>query len=143
MENRIALDYAMLLALLALMLKPLTGVFAHETLGLGFILLVVLHVCNNRSWVRKMFSGKAGSGKSALKMVVNGMLIATIALTLFSGVMVSVALFGFLDIPYREIFYKIHSTSGQAVLALSVAHLILHMKMIGAFLKKRKQARSK
>jgi hypothetical protein len=143
MENRMTLDYAMLLALLALILKPLTGVFAHEALGAGFLLLVALHVCNNRRWATKAFSKKGGTFKSIGMLAVNAMLSASILLTMFSGIMVSVELFGFLDIPYREIFYRIHSASGQAVLALAIMHLLLHMKMIKAFFAKMKQERRK
>ncbi len=130
MEKRIVLDYIMLLVLLALMLKPLTGVIAHEILGVGFVILIVIHYANNRGWIKK-------ARKKPGMLVINSLLIVSVILTALGGVMVSVVLFGFLNIPYHEIYYKIHTSAAQAVLLLSLCHLLMHMKMIGAFVRKK------
>jgi hypothetical protein len=133
----------MLLAFFPLMLKPLTGVAVHETLGVGFVVLTFIHVLNNKGWVKSILYQKDGSRKNTGTVIINLLLFVSLAITLISGIMVSVVLFGFLNIPYRESFYTIHTLSAQAVLLLSLVHLFMHMKMIKAFFRGRKQARSK
>ncbi|MDR2650508.1 MAG: DUF4405 domain-containing protein [Clostridiales bacterium] len=128
MENRIVLVYAMLLVFLLLMVKLMTGVIVHEILGVGFVLLTAVHLRVNKSRIKM-------KGRSVL----NILLILTLLTTAISGVMLSVSLFRFLNIQYREIFYTIHTMSAQALLVLSVVHLVLHMKSIAAFFHSKKQ----
>jgi hypothetical protein len=128
MENRIVLAYAMLLVFLLLMVKLMTGVIVHEILGVGFVLLTAVHLRVNKSGVR--MKGR---------FVLNILLILTLLTTAISGVMLSVSLFRFLNIPYRGIFYTVHTMSAQALLVLSVVHLVLHMKSTAAFFRSKKQ----
>ena len=130
MENRIALDYAMLLTLLMLMVKLMTGVIVHEALGVGFALSASIHILNNR---KKLFR------KLSLKSAMNYLLILALLSTVISGVLSSVVLFRFLNIPYNGVYYTIHTKSAYALLALSITHLALHMKAIGAFFKNRRR----
>ena len=51
MEKRIILDYIMSLMLFPLMLKPLNGIYAHEIMGIAFVLLTVIHCLNNKGWL--------------------------------------------------------------------------------------------
>jgi len=143
MESRIVLDCVMLLALLALMVKPLTGVIVHEALGVGFIVMIVVHCVNNKIWVnnaRKSTRPKDGAGMKLVLLAVNVLLFASFALAAVSGVMVSVVVFGFLEIPFSERFYEAHALSARAMLVLSLVHLMMHKKMIAAHLRKKKRS---
>lgn len=144
MDKRMILNYIMLLILFPLMLKPLTGVFVHELLGVAFILLAIIHCFNNKGWLKKTLNAICKKGKTPQKiglLIINSLLITSLALVMITGVMISVEFFGFMNIPFYEIFYKIHSLSAQAVLVLSLVHLFMHMKMIKTFFRKRKQIR--
>jgi hypothetical protein len=134
MENRITFAYAMLLVLLILMVKLMTGVIVHETLGVGFILLTATHLLNNRNQIKNMWQRKG-------RLVLNVLLLASLLSTAISGVMLSVALFRFLNIPYREIFYTVHTLSAYVLIVLSFTHLALHIKPIAEFFRKQKQTR--
>lgn len=134
MENRIVLDYAMLLVLLMLMVKPMTGAFVHEALGIGFVVLTTKHLLNNKNFMKNMWKNKG-------RLILNILLLLSLLTVTVSGVMLSVSFFSFLNIPYREIIYTIHTSSAAALLILSLVHLFSHMKQIAAVLRKRKQAR--
>jgi hypothetical protein len=134
-ENRIAFAYAMLLMLLLLMVKLMTGAIVHEALGVGFILLTTTHVLNNKGWIKTR-------GRRSGRLVLNVLLLASLLSTAMSGVMLSVALFRFLNIPYHEIFYTVHTVSAYTLLVLSLTHVALHIKPIAAFFRKQKQARA-
>jgi hypothetical protein len=134
MENRITFAYAMLLVLLILMVKLMTGVIVHETLGVGFILLTVTHLLNNKDQIKNMWQRKG-------RLVLNVLLLTSLLSTAMSGVMLSVALFRFLNIPYHEIFYTVHTLSAYVLIVLSLTHLALHIKPIAEFFRKQKQAR--
>jgi len=133
MENRIVLDYAMMLVLLMLMVKLMTGAIVHEILGVGFALLTAAHLLNNKNWFKNMMKNK-------MQFVLNTLMVLSFLSVTISGIMLSVALFSFLNIPYREIYYTVHTLSAYAVLALSIAHLVLHIKMIRAFYRSKKRS---
>ena len=136
MENRIVLDYVMMLVLLVLMVKLMTGVIVHEILGMGFVLLTVAHLLNNKNWFANMTKEK---GQLALNVL---LLMSFLSVTI-SGVMLSVALFSFMNIPYREIYYAVHTLSAYALTILSLAHMALHIKTIRMFFRNKKQSSRK
>jgi hypothetical protein len=126
-ENRIVLSYAMLFALLLLMAKLMTGAIVHEILGVGFVLLAAVHLHVNKSGIQMRG-----------RFVLNILLILALLTTAISGATLSVFLFRRLNIPYREIFYTVHTMSAQALLVLSAVHLALHVKSIAAFFRSKK-----
>ncbi|MDR2647546.1 MAG: hypothetical protein LBB67_05445 [Oscillospiraceae bacterium] len=131
-ENRIVLDYAMLCALLMMMVKLMTGAIVHESLGIAFTVLAVVHLLNNKIGLKNV--------RKKARFAVNTLLLLALMSTVVSGMMLSVSLFRFLNIPYREIVYTVHTSSAYALFLLSLTHLCMHGKAIAAFLRKRKQA---
>jgi len=95
MENRIVLDYAMLCVLLIMMVKLMTGAIIHESLGIAFALLTVIHLLNNK--------GGLINTRKRVRFIANILLLLAFVSTVTSGIMLSVALFRFLNIPYHEI----------------------------------------
>jgi len=144
MDKRMVLNYIMMLMLFPLMVKPLIGIFAHEIMGAGLALLTVVHCLNNRGWAKSMLRAlreKDGVPKKLGTLVINSLLLVSVVFVATSGMMISIVIFGLLNIPYYEIFYKIHTTAAQSVLLLSLVHLFMHAKMIIAFFRRRKQER--
>lgn len=125
MENRIVLDYAMLCVLLIMMVKLMTGAIIHESLGIAFALLTVIHLLNNK--------GGLINTRKRVRFIANILLLLAFVSTVTSGIMLSVALFRFLNIPYHEIIYTIHVASAYALFLLSLTHLVMHIKSIVAF----------
>jgi hypothetical protein len=93
----------------------------------------MLHLLSSQSLLEGMLRKRG-------RFVLNTLLLLSLLSTAISGGMLSVALFRFLNIPYHEIFYTIHTISAQVLLVLSIVHLVLHIKSITAFFRTRKQA---
>ena len=143
-ENKITLDYVMLLILLSLMMLPFTGIIIHEILGLIFFILTLIHILNNKNWIKNIFKSKFikdMSLKKALTFFVNSLLFILFIITIASGIMVSVVLFRFINIQYKEMFYQIHIISSYGLFILSIVHLFMHIKMIKALFRKKSSAR--
>ena len=131
MENRITLDYAILLMLLMLMVKLMTGVIIHEVLGVGLVFLAAVHLWNNRKRLMRRLSPKSA---------INYLALLALLSTVISGVLGSVALFRFLNIHYYDVYYTIHTKSAYALLSLSIVHLALQIKSVMAFIKTRRRS---
>jgi hypothetical protein len=129
-ENRIVLDYAMLCVLLIMPVKLMTGAIVHESLGIAFAVLAVVHLLNNKASLKN--ARKKG------RFAVNILLLLPLTSTVVSGMMLSVSLFRFLNIPYYEIVYTIHTSSAYALFLLALTHLAAHKKTIAAFFRNRK-----
>ena len=134
MENKIVLDYAMILVIFIMMVKLMTGAIVHESMGVVFALLAIAHLKNNISG----FKNVRRHGRFA----VNILLMLALVSTVMSGVTLSVALFRFLNIPYHDVFYTIHTTSAYALFLLSLVHLGMHIKPITAYFRKNKPAKT-
>ena len=61
-------DAAMTVLLLFLMAYQVTGEMAHEWIGMGMTVLVIIHQILNRKWYGAAFpDGKSGYGKPAYR----------------------------------------------------------------------------
>ena len=131
MENRKILNYIMFFVLFALLLKYKTGTLAHEILGVGFVILIAVHCFNNRAWLRNILKTnrqKKGPQKQTRLIVINCLLFLSFVLAVTNGVMLSVILFRFLDITYKESFYIVHVWSVRALFVFSMTHLLINKK---------------
>ena len=81
-------DICMTVLLLCLMAYQVTGEEAHEWIGIGMTVLVILHQILNRRWYGAVFKGKYNAYRS-LQTVINVLLIAAFILTAFYGMSMS------------------------------------------------------
>ena len=89
--NRIVkriVDAAMTVLLLLLMAYQVTGEKAHEWIGMGMTVLVIVHQILNRKWYGALFKGKYNPYRS-ITTILNILLLASFALTAFSGMSMS------------------------------------------------------
>ena len=73
-------DTAMTVLLLCLMACQVTGEAAHEWLGMGMTVLVIIHQVLNRKWYGALFRGKYNPYRM-LSTALNILLLASFALT--------------------------------------------------------------
>ena len=123
------MDGIMLFALIFLSLNHMTSVSVHEVMSVIFIIIVILHCLNNRKWIKNMPKLINRQKRKGL-LIVNILLCISFILAIFSGIMISVLVFDFLNIPYHERFLKIHAWSTRMLLVLALVHLCMHGKMI-------------
>ena len=85
--NRI-IDVAMTFVLIPLMAYQVTGEAAHEWLGIGMVLLVIVHQVLNRKWYSALFNGKYNPNR-VLNTIITTLLLISFAFTAVSGISMS------------------------------------------------------
>ena len=123
--RRIVFD-AVLLAAYALVAVPaLTGIGAHEWLGVAVVAALLAH-CARRG------AAPARGAAAAGRAVLNGLIVVALAACAVSGAMVSGAVLPALGLYARGYFFwdPLHAVSAKVLLALVVVHVALHAKWI-------------
>jgi cytochrome b561 len=128
------LDVILLLALAPLEEPRTTGLPGHEWLGIVFVAVVGLHLLVNWRWIvatlRRVMAGD--SRRARINAALNGALFLTMAVTLFSGLVISaVALppFGLAPSNLR-VWRPLHSLTASIALGLVGLHVGLNWDWI-------------
>ncbi len=128
---RMALDGALTILLIASMLAQLTGVIAHEIIGVVFLLAVVAHVVNSFWWMKTVAglveNAHVKGGQLAL-FVVAVLLGVAVAVLAVSSVPISRLLYqvGLAPKVMSSMWLAIHKASAFMLCILAVVHLAMH-----------------
>lgn len=132
---RMALDGALTILLIASMLAQLTGVIAHEIIGVVFLLAVVAHIVNSFWWMktvaRLVENAQVKGGQLAL-FVVAVLLGVAVAVLAVSSVPISRLLYqvGLAPKVMSSMWLAIHKVSAFLLCILAVVHLAMHWASI-------------
>ena len=132
---RMALDGALTLLLIASMLAQLTGVIAHEIIGVVFLLAVIVHLVNSFWWMktvaRLVENAQVKGGQLAL-FVVAVLLGVAVALLAVSSVPISRLLYqaGLAPKVMSSMWLAVHEVSAFLLCILAVVHLAMHWASI-------------
>ena len=132
---RMALDGALTLLLIASMLAQLTGVIAHEIIGVVFLLAVVAHVVNSFWWMKTVAglveNAQVKGGQLAL-FVVAVLLGVAVAVLAVSSVPISRLLYqvGLAPKVMSSMWLAVHKVSAFLLCILAVVHLAMHWASI-------------
>lgn len=127
---KMAVDCLMTITLLLLMPYSLLGETAHEWLGIGMLLLVILHHLLNLSWIRALGKGRFGTYRVA-QTGVAALLFLTMTGSMISGIMISNHIFDFLPVRSgTETARLTHMFCGYWGFVLMSIHLGMHWKML-------------
>ena len=132
-KKNLVIDLVALVAYLAAANPAVTGIAAHEWLGIGVLVLFLAHCVMHVDWVCSAVGELRGStwaarGNLALDALV---LVAFVAVTV-SGLLVSgevLPAFGL----YSDGYYfwdPLHAISAKALLALLLVHVVVHWKWL-------------
>lgn len=132
---RMALDGALTILLIASMLAQLTGVIAHEIIGVVFLLAVVAHIVNSFWWMktvaRLVENAQVKGGQLALFVVavLFGVAVAVLAV---SSVPISRLLYqvGLAPKVMSSMWLAVHKVSAFLLCILAVVHLAMHWASI-------------
>ncbi len=131
MAKRIV-DVGMTVLLLFLMAYQVTGEVAHEWIGMGMTLLVVIHQILNRRWYGAVFKGTYNAHR-ILTTAINVALLASLALTAFCGMSMSghavPFLYGMAKVSFAR---RMHLSMSHWVFVLMGVHLGLHTSVMTA-----------
>jgi len=130
-----AIDLAMLILWIVLMDLNLTGVILHEYLGIGIILLIVIHNLVNLKWIAGVVSNfRKSPGKG--KFILNLLLLALTVIIGVSGVMISADILPSISRSNVAVWLYIHKAASYGGMLLISVHIGLHWSMIAGALKK-------
>lgn len=128
-------DVGMTVLLLCLMAYQVTGEAAHEWIGMGMTVLVIVHQILNRKWYGALLKGKYNPLRTVMT-VVNILLIASFVLTAFCGMSMSghavPFLYGMAPISFVR---RMHLSMSHWSFVLMGLHLGLHIRMLFAGVK--------
>ena len=85
-------DVVMTLLLLCLMAYQVTGETLHEWFGIAMTVILIVHHILNNKWYKTLFKGKYNAYR-VVTAIVNTLLLASIGLTAFCGMSMSVGIF--------------------------------------------------
>ena len=132
---RMALDGALTILLIVSMLAQLTGVIAHEIIGVVFLLAVVAHIVNSFWWMktvaRLVENAQVKGGQLAL-FVVAVLLGVAVAVLAVSSVPISRLLYqvGLAPKVMSSMWLAVHKVSAFLLCILAVVHLAMHWASI-------------
>lgn len=94
---KIGIDIVMTLFLLLLIGYQFWGEFVHEWIGVGMVLLFILHHALNRNWYKTIAKGKYTPFR-ILEVVIDLLLFADMLVLIYSGIIISKTVFAFLPV---------------------------------------------
>lgn len=141
MNNKIkmALDVIMTVIFICLIKLSFTGVTVHEILGIGILVLFIIHNILNYKWIAAVctnfFTDKV-KGKAKFMFVLNVLLFVFTSFTVISGILISQSLFPEISLSDTSVWSPLHHFAAYSSLVLISVHLGLHWSMIINFFKK-------
>ena len=131
MTRRIV-DAAMTVLLLFLMAYQVTGETAHEWIGMGMTVLVIVHQILNRRWYGALFKGKYNPYRTVTS-ILNILLLLSFALTAFCGMAMSghavPFLYGMAPVSFAR---SMHLAMSHWAFVLMGLHLGMHIPAMTA-----------
>ena len=129
------IDIAMTVLLLCLMAYQVTGEMAHEWIGMGMTVLIIIHQILNRKWYGALFKGKYRPYR-ILSTTLNILLLLSFLLTAFCGMSMSgyavPFLYGMAPVSFVR---RTHLSMSHWSFVLMGMHLGMHIPMMTAGLK--------
>ena len=129
------IDIAMTVLLLCLMAYQVTGEMAHEWIGMGMTVLIIIHQILNRKWYGALFKGKYRPYR-ILSTTLNILLLLSFLLTVFCGMSMSgyavPFLYGMAPVSFVR---RTHLSMSHWSFVLMGLHLGMHIPMMTAGLK--------
>ena len=132
---KMALDALLTILLVVAMFVQLTGVVAHEIVGVAFLALIVAHIVNSFGWMKgtaqMVESAEAKKGQLSL-FVVAVLLGIDCAVLAVSSVPISRLLYqvGLAPKVMSSMWLNAHKVSSFALCILAVVHLAMHWASI-------------
>lgn len=134
-EIKRIVDIAMTVLLLCLMAYQVTGEMAHEWIGMGMTVLIIIHQILNRKWYGALFKGKYRPYR-ILSTTLNILLLLSFLLTAFCGMSMSgyavPFLYGMAPVSFVR---RTHLSMSHWSFVLMGMHLGMHIPMMTAGLK--------
>lgn len=125
-------DVCMTVLLLCLIAYQVTGEVAHEWVGIGMTVMVIVHQILNRKWYAAIFKGRYNAYR-IVTTIINILLILTFLMTAFCGMSMSgyavPFMYGIAKVSFAR---QMHLSLSHWAFVLMGMHLGLHIPLITA-----------
>lgn len=140
-KKHVAIDLVALAVYLVAANPALTGIGAHEWIGLGVLAVFLAHCAVNADWVVSAVGGfrKSPWGTRG-NLVLDALILAAFMAVTVSGLFVSGAVLPAFGL-YADGYYfwdPLHSIAAKALLALLLVHVAVHWKWLYNFIRRKK-----
>lgn len=124
------LDAAIFLGFLVSFFLNLTGLAAHQWLGIVVFLGIMFHLANHLEWIKCVFSRFFGkvSARARIYGLIDGLLLYGFVLIIETGLVIST--WFNLNLTNYEVWFDIHLYSSISTLVLTVLKVGLHWRWI-------------
>lgn len=126
---KIVIDILMTIVFVLLMCNQITGVFAHEILGISVIILFVIHQILNINYYKQLFKGKYNKLRIAY-LIINSLLLIMMIVMIISAILISRHTFRFLNLSNDSLGRELHIISTYLIYMLIGLHIGLHYNSI-------------
>lgn len=136
MRRRLLIDGLLASGFLVLMSVPLTGLALHEWIGVGLLVVVLVHLLSQWDWTMSTSRRLLGTltGRLRFTYVLNWLLFVAVTLVMVSGLAISEVALPRLGIVVGRGgppgWRLIHTLSANAILVLSGIHLGLNWRWV-------------
>lgn len=136
MRRRLLIDGLLASGFLVLMSVPLTGLALHEWIGVGLLVVVLVHLLSQWDWTMSTSRRLLGTltGRLRFTYVLNWLLFVAVTLVMVSGLAISEVALPRLGIVVGRggppVWRLIHTLSANAILVLSGIHLGLNWRWV-------------
>ena len=126
MNKKITVDILMFIAIIVEFLSM--PILIHEIVGIGLLFLIALHLKYNKRYFKVMYKGKF-TLKRSFKRIINLGLLASLLITIISGIFTSQKSLKGMKIGNHKISH-IHKSSSIFSLIFLALHLIITRKKL-------------
>lgn len=128
MKKKLIVDILMFILMILEFSRIITGAFLHEFIGMALLILVIIHLVLNKSYILNIRKAKYNV-KSIIMLITNILLIFIFLLTIVFGLLSSHETLTFLNIHNLNII-KLHKILGNVSLIIIGIHLGINFNSI-------------
>ena len=126
---KIVIDILMTIVFILLMCNQVTGVLAHEILGISVIILFIIHQILNINYYKQLFKGKYNKLRIDY-VAVNSLLLIMMIIMIISAMLISQHTLKFLNLSNDSLGRELHIISTYIIYMLIGLHIGLHYNSI-------------
>lgn len=126
---KMVIDILMTIVFVLLMCNQITGVFAHEILGISVIVLFIIHQILNINYYQSLLKGKYNKLRIAY-LLINSLLLIMMIVMIISAILISRHTFTFLNLSNDSLGRELHIISTYLIYMLIGLHIGLHYNSI-------------
>lgn len=129
-QDRLGLDLAAMILLVVQTNPGITGIAAHEWIGIALVVPLAVHTILNWGWVMTAVDRFMGRIRPTMRsnLIIDSGLFLSMMTVGVSGVLLIPGLASAIGIPVSPLWHAVHLVSSNLTIAFFLAHLSMHAR---------------